>query len=349
MGKMFFALLAVMLLAGCSQQPVQNPQQQGAQVQQKQVLTVYTYDSMVSEYGLGPKVVPKFEEKCGCKVNMVSKGDAGQVVAALKLEKNNTKADVVIGIDNSLLSRAVQAGVLEKFTPRNISLVPEALRFDADGYLTPYDYGYFAFIYDADKIDFPLGSFNAMLDSRLKNSIAIQNPRTSSPGLGLLLWTVSVYGDPGYREFWKEFRKNVLTVTDTWDKSAGLFAAKEVPIYFSYTTSPPYYVLFEDNNHFLAASFEEGHYAQIEGMGIVKGAKQKKLAQDFIEFSLGEDFQKEIPLNQYMLPVNNAVALPEAFEKYAPMPAKKLELNPALVEEKQEGWISEWEKIMVSG
>ena len=333
------AILALLvLLAGCAQkQPAENE------------LVVYTYDSMVSEYGLGPKIVPKFEEQCDCNVIMVAKGDAGQVLTALELEKNNPRADVVIGIDNSLSSKAISKGLLEKFTPKNINLVPESLRFDSEGFLTPYDYGFIAFVYDSEKVDVPLEGFNDILSPKLKGKIAIQNPRTSSPGLALLLWTVAVYGDPGYKEFWKEFRPNVLTVTQGWDESAGLFRAGEVPIYLSYATSPPYYAEFEGIGHFLAAGFREGHYIQIEGMGVVKGAKHRKLAEQFIEFSLDEKFQEEVPFTQFMFPVNEGVELPEAFRKYALRPETQLELDPALVQEKEEEWVSEWEKIMSSG
>jgi thiamine transport system substrate-binding protein len=338
MKKMILVLfVSLIFLFGCIQEKEQK----------ENVLTIYAYDSMVSEYGLGTKVIPKFEKECNCKVKMVSKGDAGQVLTTLVLEKNNPKADVVIGIDNSMLSKAIESNVLEKFTPQNIGLVSEEIKFNSQSYLTPYDYGFIAFMYDSKKIDFELNNFNSMLDSRLEKKIAIQHPRTSSPGLALLLWTVKVYGDPGYKEFWKAFKPNVLIVTDGWDESAGLFRTGEVPVYLSYATSPPYYFEFEGINHFLAAEFEEGHYIQIEGIGIVKGTKNRKLAEQFIEFSLTEEFQKEIPFTQFMFPVNEKVELPEAFN-YAVNPLKKLELDPKLVEEKQEEWIKEWEKIMSS-
>lgn len=337
MSKLIIILVSLVFLFGCVQTQSEKP-----------VLTIYTYDSMVSEYGLGPQVVPKFEEKCNCEVKMLAKGDAGQVLTILILEKDNPKADLVIGIDNSMLPKTLSQNVLEEFTPSNIDLVPEQYRF-GQGYLTPYDFGFIAFMYDKDKVDIPLENFNSLLDSSLKKKIAIQNPRTSSPGLALLLWTISVYGDPGYKDFWREFKGNVLIVTEGWDESAGLFLVGEVPIYLSYATSPPYYFEFEGKENFLGAKFEEGHYIQIEGMGIVKGSKNRKLAEEFIEFSLTEEFQTEIPFNQFMFPANSNIELPEAFELYAVQPEKQLVLDPVLVEEKQEEWISEWEKIMASG
>jgi len=339
----FFGLILILFLvlisAGCVQD---SPTQE-----EGNVLTIYTYDSMVSEYGIGPKIIPKFEEQCNCKVKMVAKGDAGQVLSTIILEKNSPKADVVIGIDNSLAHRAIEQNVLEEFNPKNISVVPENLKF-AGSYLVPYDFGYLAFVYDSEKVS-GLNSFNDLLNPSLKQKIAIQNPRSSSPGLALLLWTISVYGDPGYKEFWKEFKPNILVVTEGWDESAGLFSAGEIPIYLSYATSPPYYAEFEQINHYLAAEFKEGHYLQVEGMGIVKGTKNRALAEKFIEFSLGESFQEEVPFNQFMFPVNKDIELPVAFKEYALYPKKQLELDPALVNEKQEEWISEWEKIMISG
>ncbi|MCR4369076.1 MAG: thiamine ABC transporter substrate-binding protein [archaeon] len=334
--KIIVLIAAAFLLLGCTQPESEKP-----------VLTIYTYDSMVGEYGLGPVVVPRFEEQCNCEVKMLAKGDAGQVLTTLILEKDFPKADIAIGIDDSMLPQALRADVLEQFTPNNIGVVPEELRF-GKGYLTPYDYGYFAFMYDNEKVDADFSSFDGLLDSSLRDSVAIQNPRTSSPGLGLLLWSIAVYGDPGYKDFWREFRPNILAVTDSWDESAGLFAAGEAPVYHTYATSPPYYAS-EGKTNLVGAIFREGHYVQIEGMGIVKGAKNRALAEQFIEFSLTEGFQKEIPTNQYMFPANSQVAMPEEFELYAVKPSKTLSLDPELVEEKQEEWILEWEKIMVSG
>lgn len=325
------SFVLLIFLFGCLQQ------------QQGNVLTIYTYDSMASEYGLGPVIVPEFEKQCNCRVEMLAAGDAGQVLSRLVLEKNNPKADVVIGIDNSMKTQAIEAGVLEKFTPQNIDLVPENLRFDKEGYLTPYDYGFIAFMYDNNKIDSAPENFEDLLSPEFEKKIIIQNPRTSSPGLALLLWTISVYGDPGYKEYWEKLEPNILTVTAGWDESAGLFAAGEAPMYLSYATSPPYYVAVEGKPNFMAAKFNEGHYIQVEGIAVVKGTKNRQLAEQFIEFSLNEKFQDEIPLHQYMFPASNAAVLPDEF-KYAVIPDKQLELDDALISAKQEEWISEWEK-----
>src|SRR3989338_8472073 len=170
---LIFLFISLALLSGCVQEKPAI---------EKPILTIYTYDSMVSEYGLGPKVVPKFEEKCNCTVKMVSKGDAGQVLNALIIEKSSPKADVVIGIDNSMASKAIESGVLDIYEPKAKAIVPEEYFFDKTYHIIPFDYGFMAFIYDAHTIS-GLDSFESLLRSDLKKKILIQNPRTSSPGL----------------------------------------------------------------------------------------------------------------------------------------------------------------------
>ncbi len=332
---LFLAAIAVFLI-GCTSAPPANGE--------KPILRVYTYDSLAADYGLGPIVVPKFEAECGCTVELIAAGDAGQVLSRLVLEKNNPKADLVIGIDNTFKEKAIEAGVLEKFTPENISVVPQELRFDKEGYLTPYDYGFMAFVYDKTKIRPAPQSFEDLLDERFRDRIVIENPRTSSPGLALLLWTVAVYGENGFLEYWAKLKPNILTVTAGWDGAAGLFGAGEAPVYLSYATSPPYYVQFEENENFLAAEFKEGHFLQVEGMAIVKGTQKQELAGQFIEFALTEKFQAEIPLTQFMFPVNENVQMPESFD-FALRPAKTVSLDEKLVDEKQEEWISQWETV----
>ncbi|MEK6942418.1 MAG: thiamine ABC transporter substrate-binding protein, partial [archaeon] len=182
----------------------------------------------------------------------------------------------------------------------------------------------------------------------LSKKIVIENPNTSSPGMALLLWSVKLFGDPGYKEFWKKLKPNILTVTEGWSQAAGMFEAGEAPIYLSYATSPAYYAGEENKQNFVGAKFREGHYIQIEGMGIVSGTKNRALAEQFIEFSLEPQFQQEIPLTQYMFPVNANVKLPESFG-FAVKPDKSLELDRKFVEKKQEEWVREWEKIMSTG
>lgn len=331
MKKLLILFLVLFFISGCIQE-----------TNDANVLTIYTYDSMVSDWGLGPIIIPKFEEQCNCKVEMIAAGDAGQLVNRLILEKDNPKADVVIGIDNTFAQKAIKYDILEKFVPNNIENVPEELRFDKEGYLTPYDYGYIAFVYNSEKVNEPK-NFEDLLKPEYKDKIIIEDPRTSSPGLSLLLWTVAEFGDPEYIEYWKKLKPNILTVTPGWDMAYGLFQAGEADVVLSYATSPAYHAEYEQDYKYKAADFKK-FYRQIEASGIVKGTDNRKLAEEFIEFTLTDDFQKEIPLTQWIFPINENIELPESYN-YAVYAEDFYELDAETISEKQDEWISEWKKI----
>jgi thiamine transport system substrate-binding protein len=307
-------------------------------------LTVYAYDSFVSEWGPAGKVVPKFEKLHGVEVDMISVGDAGQVLNRAILEKNRPRADIILGIDNNLLAKAIEADILLPYRSPNLRLIPEELRFDPTHHVTPFDHGYFAIVYDSRRLESPPRSMEDLLKPAYRDRIILQDPRTSSPGLGFLLWTVTVYGED-YREFWEKLRPNILTVTEGWDTAYGLFTSGEAPMVLSYTTSPPYHVEYEETTRYRAAIFREGNYQQIEGMGILKGTGNLSLARKFIDFILTEDFQEEIPLTNWMLPVNPEVELPDSFD-YAPQPVKILSLPASEIEANQDRWIEGWLEVM---
>lgn len=303
-------------------------------------LVIYTYDSFASEWGLAPKVIPAFEKMSGLKVELISVGSSGQVLQRAILEKAHPRADVVIGIDNNLLAKAKKAGVLAPYRAQGLSRVPEALRFDPDFQVTPFDYGYFALIYDSEVIKTPPTSLEDLTADRFKKSVILMDPRTSGPGLGFLLWTVSVYGND-FADYWARLAPSILTVTDSWSSGYGLFTNGEAPLVVSYSSSPVYHVAFEKSTRYKAASFQEGHYMQIEGAGILKGAPHRKAAEAFIEFMLSEAFQKEVPLTNIMFPASSAAPLPESFA-HAVKPEKSLQLSPEAVMTKSQGWIKTW-------
>jgi len=303
-------------------------------------LVIYTYDSFASEWGLAPKVIPSFEKMSGIKVELISVGSSGQVLQRAMLEKDHPKADVVIGIDNNLLAKAKKAGVLSAYRSKGIDQVPEALRFDPEFQVTPYDYGYFAMIYDSEVVKNPPKSLEDLTSDRFKKSVILMDPRTSGPGLGFLLWTVSAYGED-FSTYWTRLAPSILTITDSWSSGYGLFTNGEAPVVLSYSSSPVYHVAFEKTDRYKAAAFEEGHYMQIEGAGILKGAPHRKAAEAFIDFMLSETFQKEIALTNIMFPVSSATVLPESFS-HAVKPEKNLQLSPVEIMKESEGWIATW-------
>jgi thiamine transport system substrate-binding protein len=312
----------------------------GCKSEKEERLVIYAYDSFVSEWGTGPKVIPKFEEQSGIEVTVESVGDAGQVLNRAILEKDEPRADILVGIDNNMLARAVGSGVLHPYLSPKLSRVPPELRFDPTHHVTPFDHGYFAIVYDSVELTEPPQRLADLAEERYRQKIIVEDPRTSSPGLGFLLWTIAVFGED-YISYWERLEPNLLTITEGWDTAYGMFTSGEAPMVLSYTTSPAYHAEYEDSRRFRALIFEEGNYLQIEGMGIVKGCPHPKWAKRFIDFVLTEDFQAEIPLTNWMYPVIPRTPLPDSFA-YAPRPEQSLSLDYQSVEANQERWLREW-------
>ncbi len=303
-------------------------------------LVIYTYDSFTAEWGPGPQIELAFEEETGIDLRFESLGDAGQVLQKAILEKDDPKADILLGIDNNMLARARKEGVLAPYRPEGADAIPQHLLIDEEFLLTPYDYGYFSIIYDSEAIDDPPASLEDLTDKRFRDSLILMDPRTSSPGFGFLLWTIHRYGEM-FSEYWKRLEPSILTISEGWDAGYGLFTNGEAPLVLSYTTSPPYHVEYEDSTRYRAAVFEEGHYMQIEGLGIVDGASHREAAERFVDFALSDEFQSVLPLSNWMYPVIPSVPLPDSFE-YAPQPPKSLNFSSDVIAENRERWLETW-------
>jgi len=302
-------------------------------------LTVYTYESFTSEWGPGPKVKEAFEKTCGCSVNFVSVADGVALLSRLKLEGAATKADVVLGLDTNLTTEAKSTGLFDASGVDVSALkVPGDYKDDV---FVPYDYGHFAVIYDTQTIKNPPQSMKDLVEGDPSQKIVIEDPRTSTPGLGLLLWVKSVYGDKA-PEAWAKLKKRVLTVTPGWSEAYGLFTKGEAPMVLSYTTSPAYHMVAENSDRYQAAAFSEGHYIQIEVAGLLKNAPDKALARDFLKFMVTPGFQDTIPTNNWMMPVSEtSQPLPDAFGKLV-NPSKTFLMSSEEVAENRKAWIDEW-------
>ena len=280
-----------------------------AAAQEKPVLTVYTYDSFSSEWGPGPQIEAAFEADCACDLQFVAAGDGAALLARVRLEGARTDADVLLGLDTNLTSAATETGI---FAPHGLDLATFDLPvIYQDDIFLPYDWGYFAFVYDKKIVSNPPKSFEELASSDLK--IVIQDPRSSTPGLGLLLWVKAAYGDRA-PAIWSSLSDNILTVTKGWSEAYGMFLEGEADMVLSYTTSPAYHLIAEGDDSKAAAAFSEGHYLQIEVAAKVASTDQPELADQFLEFVLTDAFQKVIPETNWMYPsVQPANGLPEGF------------------------------------
>jgi thiamine transport system substrate-binding protein len=303
-------------------------------------LTVYTYESFTAEWGPGPKIEAVFEKQCGCDLKFVSVADGVALLNRLKLEGENTSAEIVLGLDTNLTAEAAATGL---FAPHGIAApkLDAALAEWKDAYFLPYDFGYFAVVYDSEKLKTPPASLKELVEGSADQKIVIQDPRTSTPGLGLVLWMKSVYGD-GASEAWKKLSPRILTVTPGWSEAYGLFTKGEAEMVLSYTTSPAYHEIAENSQRYKAAAFSEGHYMQVEVAGQTKKGAANPLAKQFLEFMLTPDFQDAIPENNWMLPAAaTSKPLNPVFAGLV-RPAKAWLKSPEEVEQNRREWIAEW-------
>lgn len=307
---------------------------------QTPVLTIYTYDSFVADWGPGPQIEAAFEEDCGCDLQFVGAGDGAAVLARLRLEGARTDADIVLGLDTSLTAAAAETGL---FAPHG--LTPEGLTLPvawSDEIFLPYDWGYFAFVHEADMEDVP-GSFTELAESSAR--IIIQDPRSSTPGLGLLMWIEAAYG-PDAAQIWEGLADNIVTVTPGWSEAYGLFLDGEADMVLSYTTSPAYHLIAENDPGKASAEFAEGHYLQVEVAGMVASTDQPDLARAFLEFMLTEPFQSVIPTTNWMYPAAlPQQSLPSGFETLT-QPRSALLLTAEEARDRRDAALETWQRAL---
>ncbi|MCP4789271.1 MAG: thiamine ABC transporter substrate binding subunit [Gammaproteobacteria bacterium] len=302
-------------------------------------LTVYTYDSFVSEWGMAPKIKPAFEAQCDCTINFVGLEDAVALLQRIKLEGANSKADLVLGLDLNLIDEAKKSGLFSRHQV-DTSKLDLPITWSDDTFV-PFDYGYFAFVYDTKALPNPPTSLEELINADPSLKVIIQDPRSSTPGLGLMLWMKSVYGDNA-SQAWAKLSDNILTTTKGWSEAYfSLFLAGEAPMVLSYSSSPAYHMAIEGNEQFQAAAFAEGHYLQVEVAAKLAKSNQQALADEFLNFMVSEEFQRHAPLTNVMYPVSPEVTMPKAYNKLI-APAKVLKIDDALVNSQRKDWVKEW-------
>lgn len=318
------SIIGLTVLSGCSKKSNASDDARSKEV------VIYTYDSFISEWGPGPEIQKMFEEKTGLKITWVDCGDGVQVLSRAVLEKNNVQADVILGLDNNIAKKALDAGILAKYKPADADKLIEKEVADQLGsgwFLTPFDYSHFAMIYDTQSSVPAPASLDDLLNPVYEKKIILMDPRTSTPGLGFVAWTVAVYGDK-VTDYWKALKPNILTMASGWSAGYGLFKKGEAPLVISYTTSPASHVEYDNTDRYIAPVFEQGHSIQVEGAGILNKAPNRKGAEMFMDFLISDEAQSAIPLTQWMNPANKNVELPNSYKVAAPIPAKTLSADP---------------------
>jgi thiamine transport system substrate-binding protein len=317
-----------------------------------------THDS----FDVSQEVVDAFEADCGCRVQFLRSGDAGLMLNQALLSRDNPLADVIYGVDNTFLSRALAGDILEPYRSPALAAVRDDLKLDPTWRLLPVDYGDVCLNYDrgwfAARDLAPPTDLPDLVEPAYRGLTVVENPASSSPGLAFLLVTVGRFGqggDYGYLDYWAELRANDLLVADGWEDAYwGSFTYAsdgDRPIVVSYASSPPVEVYFAEQPFDQAptgvVTADGSCFRQVEFAGILKGTANRDLAEQWIDFMLGLTFQQDIPLKMFVFPANEQAQLPDVFARFAQIPARPILVDPAAIEANREAWIGDWTRTVL--
>ncbi len=318
-------------------------------------LRLLTHDSFV----VSDEVLQGFTERTGIEVELLQGGDAGTVVNQAILTKGAPQADVLFGIDSTLLTRGLEEDLFLPYEAADLDVVDPRFRLDPEHRVTPVDYGDVCVNYDkawfADRALPVPASLEDLVDPAYRDLLVVENAATSSPGLAFLLATVAHFGPDGWQAWWTALRENGVEVVDSWEDaynaafSGGGASQGDRPLVVSYASSPPVEVLYADPpvTESPTGVIEAGCYRQVEAAGILRGTDHEAEARQLIDLLLSEPFQADVPLSMFVFPVRSGVSLPEVFVEHAARPAQPLELPPAEIDAHREEWIDQWTDLVL--
>ena len=309
-----------------------------------------------SSFDISEEVIAAFEAEHDVMVQFLDAGDTGQMVSQAILSKENPQADVLYGIDNTFLSRALDAGIFEPYEAPELAAIPDVYELDPEHRVTPVDYGDVCLNYNrayfAENALAVPASLADLTRSEYRGLLVVESPMSSSPGLAFLLATVGLFGEPGYLDYWRGLDENDVLVVDSWDTAYyGEFVPGNRPIVVSYATSPAAEVYYSetpiDESPTAAVVAPRTCYRQIEFAGVLKNANNRELAEAFVSFVAGETFQADIPLHMWVFPVNENVELPEVFATHAVMAEAPVTVAADRIEQNREAWITAWRDLVL--
>jgi thiamine transport system substrate-binding protein len=340
----FLLVLLVILTACQAAQPGATPTPAGPRS-----LTVMTHDS----FAVSDAVLQAFETQNNVMVQFLKAGDAGSALNKAILAKDHPLADVFYGVDNTFLSRALKEGIYEQYVSPLLSDIPEQFKLDAENRALPVDYGDVCVNYDKAYFTVknlaPPQNLDDLRNPKYKGLLVVENPATSSPGLAFLLATIARYGQPGYLDYWKDLMANDVLVVNDWETAYNnefSRAGGTRPLVLSYSSSPPFEVIGSDKPLSEpptgVVTGDGSCFRQIEYVGILKGTKNRDLAEKWVDFMLSPAFQEDVPLQMYVFPVNVNAKLADVFVKYLVIPDKTADIKPAEIAQNREQWLKEW-------
>lgn len=318
-------------------------------------VVLVTHDSFAVSKG----VKQAFEQETDLKLRILQSGDAGESLTKALLTAGNPQGDVLFGVDNTLLSRALEGDVFDAYESPALGDVDPQYALDPEHRVTPIDHGEVCLNVDkrwfAERGIAPPGSIDDLDDPRYRGLLVAQNPATSTPGLAFLLATIARYGEPSWQDYWRRLRENDVLVVDGWEEaytvrfSGAAGSRGDRPVVVSYASSPPAEVIFRTPRPKEAptAVIEDSCFRQIEFAGVLRGARNEAGARELIDFLLSTRFQEDVPLSMFVFPVNREAELPSEFVQHAVVPEAPLELPPEEIDANRDEWVKEWTRIVI--
>jgi len=312
-------------------------------------ITLVAHDS----FAVSKPVLAAFTRQTGVKVTLLQSGDAGEVLNQAILTKDHPVGDVLFGVDNTFLGRALDAGIFEVYAPTALSKVPAEYRLDRTRHLTPIDHGDVCINYDKqwfakEKVAVPK-TLGDLTKSAYRGKLVVENPATSSPGLAFLLATIARYGDSGWQGYWSKLRANDVKVDDGWESAyEGDFTQGSnrgtYPLVVSYASSPPAAVYYAKPHPKTSpvGTMLDSCFRQVEFAGVLKGTSHRAAARKLVDFMLSARFQADVPLQMFVFPVRSGTPLPAVFKKFADVAAKPLSLPATEISRRRDAWIDQW-------
>ena len=318
-------------------------------------LTLLTYDAFTE-----PAALASFTEATGIEVTVAKGGDAGTLVNKAIITAGRPEGDVLWGLDNTLLSRALSQGVFEPYESTELdALDPSAVGLVPGHEVTPVDTGDVCLNVDRrwfeERGEEPPSSFEDLVDPAQKGRLVVQNPASSSPGLAFMLATVAHFGDPGFLDYWARLRDNDVAVVEDWDTAyyssfTGGGGGGDRPIVVSYASSPPSTIFFAEEPkpaEPTTASVEATCFRQVEFAGVLRGTEHQEAAQRLVDFLVGEELQAELPLTNFVYPIREDVPLPQLFVDFGQPAADPLTLSPEAIADHRDEWIDAWTQTVL--
>lgn len=320
-------------------------------------LVVMSHDS----FNVSEDVVAAFEAETGAKLQVLKSGDTGAALNKAILSKDSPLADVFFGVDNTFLSRALEADIFEAYDAPALANIPAQFKLDPSNRLLPIDYGYVVINYDkgwlAEQGREPPTTLEELTKPEWKDLLVVENPATSSPGLAFMLATIGYFGTEGdytWLNYWEDLRANGVLVADGWEDAyythfSGSSGDGPRPLVVSYATSPAAEVYFSEGtlSEPPTANLMAGAFLQVEFAGILKNTKQRALAERFIDFMLSKLFQEDVPLQMFIYPVLPEAAQPDVFVQFAQVPEQSVGVTPEQIEQNREQWLEEWTRTVL--